>query len=732
MMPKNKKIFIILDCNALIHRSYHALPDFRTSRGELVNAVYGFSSIFLKVLREFKPEYIAATFDVAGPTFRDEAFAEYKAKRAKAPDELYAQIPKVKEVLSAFNVSIYEKEGFEADDIIGTIAKAIQRKQAYPNIESIIVSGDLDTLQLVDRNTKVYTMRKGMQDTVLYDEAAVMKRFEGLKPEQMADYKGLRGDPSDNIPGVTGVGEKTAIQLLNEFGTLDKLYINLEKNTDKAKKFKPKLREKLVQYKEQALFSRELATIRLDAPIDLRVKDLEWRDFDRGVVERIFNVLGFRSLAGRLPEFDETRNMQHETNEATHEKIERFYQDGILSREIYELEKKLVPVIQAMEQAGIKIDKDYFCKLDQEITKELFQLEKSIYKISGVKFNINSPQQLSEVLFAKLGLSMKGLKKTPGGVVSTAAPELEKLSGQHKIIEGLLKYRELQKLFSTYVNPLPKIVDKNSRIHTSFDQLGTATGRISSSDPNLQNIPARGEWGGKIRRGFIAEEGCKLAAFDYSQMELRIAAHISGDQKMKEYFEAGEDIHTMTAAEVFGISKSEVTKDMRFRAKALNFGILYGMGAPGFAKSAEISRDEAQSFIDSYFTKFPAINDYIERTKDFARKNGYVATMLGRKRFLPEINSKTPHLRAQAERMAINHPIQGTNADIIKMAMVEVHGKYQMLLQIHDELLFEIADGKIEETYPEIKATMENIYKLTVPLRVEVAVGPSWGELKSF
>ncbi len=719
-----------------------------------MNAVYGFSSILLKILREFAPEYIAAAFDVAGPTFRDEEFAEYKAKRPKAPDELYAQIPLVKKVLAALNISIYERQGFEADDVIGTVAKLIQKKQAHPRVESIIVSGDLDTLQLVDENTKVYTMRKGLQDTVLYDMEAVKRRFAGLVPEQMADYKGLRGDPSDNIPGVTGIGEKTAILLLTQFQSLDNLYKEIEENSAAAKKLKPKLREKLIQYKDQALFSRELATIRLDVPIDFRIEELQWRDFNRGEVDKIFKELGFRSLLARLYEITSPPSVssllskdrggtggEAEVQDPTIEKIESLYKDGILSKAIYELEKKLVPVLRAMEKTGIKIDKRHFTQLASEISAELSRLEKDIYKIAGKTFNINSPQQLSEILFAPLplglNLPMKGLKKTPGGVISTAAPELGKLVGKHKVIDYLLKYRELQKLFSTYIKPLPEMADHKSRIHTKFNSFGAATGRLSSSEPNLQNVPVRGEWGAKIRKGFIAENNFKIVSCDYSQMELRIAAHLSGDKKMREYFEAGEDIHTMTAAEVFGIAKEEVTKDMRFRAKALNFGVLYGMGAAGFARSAGIGRDEAQVFIESYFARFPGIWEYIEGTKNFVRKNGYAETLLGRRRYLPEINSKNPPLRAQAERMAMNHPIQGTSADITKLAMIEIGYQlpatsYQLLLQIHDELLFEIADDKIKETVPKVKNIMENVSKLVIPLKVDVSAGPSWGELKTW
>jgi DNA polymerase-1 len=503
----------------------------------------------------------------------------------------------------------------------------------------------------------------------------------------------------------------------------------LEKDSKKISKYSQRIRELIQNYKDQALFSRELATIRKDTPIDFSLEDLAWRNFDRLGVEKIFNELGFRSLLSRLPQGTAASPPE------SYDKIEEFYKDGIFSKEIYELEKKLAPVIKCMEEAGIKIDKKHFAKLSTEITKELSEVQDSIYSISGRKFNINSPQQLSKTLFTDLQLPTKGLKKTHGGVVSTAAPELEKLENAHPVVKELLKYRELQKLYSTYIKPLPQVADQNDRIHTSFDSLGTSTGRISSKNPNLQNIPIKGEWGTNIRKGFIAEEGFNLVAFDYSQMELRIAAHVSGDTKMQEFFIEGKDIHTMTAAEVFGINENEVTSDMRNRAKALNFGVLYGMGASGFAKSAEIPRNDAQIFIDNYFGRFPEILEYLEKTKEFARENGYVSTIFGRKRYIPEINSSNPKLRSQAERMAINHPIQGTAADIVKMAMVKVSSQLsivncQLLLQIHDELLFEIRDDIIKNIVIPIKSIMENIYSLRAPLRVSVAQGSSWGELK--
>ena len=762
--PKNKKLLIILDSNAIIHRSFHALPDLRTAKGELVNAVYGFTSVLMKVLKEFHPDYVAASFDVAGPTFRKEEFEGYKAKRQKAPDELYEQMPKTKEVLEALGIPVYEREGFEADDVIGTISKIIDDKEAYPDVETIIVSGDLDTLQLVDDNTKVYTMRKGLQDTVLYDKNAVMKRFEGLKPSQMIDYKGLRGDASDNIPGVPGVGEKTAIKLLSDFKSLDSLYKNIEKNSELSKKIAPKLREKLITHKDQAFFSRDLATIRLDVPLDLNLRELTFRDFEGQKIKDIFNKFDFRTLLRRLEELhqdyygkshsgdtnlfgeqadspsQDAKTIAEDPGKEILRRIDEFYEEGIFSDSIRDLERDLLPVINLMQDLGIKINKERFAELGKEMDRDLEAASQKIYALSGKQFNINSPQQLSQILFDPapegLGISTKGLKKTPGGVVSTAAGELEKLQGSHPVIEYLLKQRELQKLSSTYIKPLPELSDSNGRIHTHFDQFGASTGRISSSSPNLQNIPVRGEWAKRIRQGFVVEKGFKFLAFDYSQIELRIAAHISNDAKMIEVFNSGGDIHRTTAAEVFGVAEADVTSEMRYRAKALNFGILYGMGATGFAKSAGIPREEAQAFIENYFIQFSSVRDYIENTKIFAVKNKYTETLMGRKRFVPEISSSHPGLRAQAERMAINHPIQGTGADIIKLSMTELYKagfidkeKCRILLQIHDELLFECKNDAVDEMVPKIKGIMEGAYKLRVPLTVELKSGDSWGDL---
>ena len=730
------KTLLLLDANSLIHRAFHALPPLSTSKGEMTNAVYGFVSILLRAIKELDPEYIAAAFDVAGPTKRHKQFPEYKATRKEAPQELYDQFGLVKEVLLALGIPIYEKQGFEADDIIGTIAfKTLKQKQ----VETVIVSGDMDTLQLVNENTRVYTMRKGMQDTVLFDKKAVEKKFEGLVPGQVADYKGLRGDPSDNIPGVSGVGEKTAIQLLQEFGTIEHLY----KNIEKTRSVRPALKEKLLSQKEQALLSKELATIDTRVPLSWNMQDAAWKSYDKNKVRELFLRLEFGSLLKRLPgEQEESSGRQSEMfQEEALQKVGRLYEEGVLSKEVYEVEKKLVPILRGMEKKGIKIDRAYFEKLGQGMQKALAVSTKGIQEAAQKEFNINSTQQLSQVLFGLppdgMGISPKGLKKTPKGVVSIASPELEKLENEHPVIKEILAYREIQKLYTTYVRPLPELADAAGRIHTSFDQFGAATGRVSSSNPNLQNIPNQGEWGRAIRKGFVAEQGWKLVSFDYSQMELRIAAHITKDPNLVSFFQQGADIHKMTAATVFGVAPDQVTDEMRFRAKALNFGVLYGMGVQGFARSAGILTQEARDFIENYFAQFPRIQEYMEEAKAFALQHGYAQTLMGRKRFLPDMNSRVPQLRSAAERMAINHPIQGTLADITKMAMVEIDGSvpgkgecWNMLLQIHDELLFEMQDDIIQSIEGRVRDIMARAGRLQVPVVVDVKQGVSWGEMQ--
>ena len=761
-----EKTLVLIDGHALVHRAYHALPPLNTSRGELVNAVFGFTSILLKILKELRPDYIAATFDLAGPTFRHKEFEDYKATRVKAPDELYQQINRVKDVLKAFNIPIYEKEGFEADDLLGTIAHQLKTKPSAKEpkprtknqeLKIIIATGDLDTLQLVDKNTSVYTLKKGVKDTIVYDEKAVQERY-GLAPSQMTDFKGLKGDPSDNIPGVPGVGEKTAIELLKEYGTIENLYRKLETEKPKLKTKNLKLLNKLLEYKEQAFFSQYLATIKKDAPIKFNLAEAAAPDYDKEQVVKLFKEMGFYSLLERLGDSEAaallpslpgeesktakeaieqpvTPGKSNPREEEIYEKIEQAKNSGILSDRVYKLEKALAPVISRMEKTGIKIDIDYLASLGVALNQRLLELEKEIHQSAGVDFNINSPQQLSDVLFNRLQLKIKGLKKTPGRVVSTAAPELIKLRDQHKIIDAILEYRELAKLKTTYVDALPKLIGSDGRVRTTFDQLGTATGRLSSKNPNLQNIPIKTELGREIRKAFVAAKGYKLLAADYSQIELRVVASLANDVKMINALKSGGDIHILTAHEVFDVRPEEVSARMRQAAKALNFGVIYGMSVHGFSQASGLPPDKAKAFIQKYFDEFHGVAKYVEKTKEEAAKNGYVQTLFGRKRFIPEINSSVWNLKAAAERMAVNLPVQGTAADLIKMAMVEINLKLKtknlkLLLQVHDELVFEVPKEEIQTVAQQIKDIMENVCQLAVPLKVEIKAGDNWGEME--
>lgn len=738
-----KKRLIIIDSNALIHRAYHALPPLTTKKGEIVNAVYGFLLVFLKVIKELKPDYVVAAFDLPSPTFRHKKFKEYKAKRPKAPDELYAQIPKVKEFLRILNVPIYEKEGFEADDIIGTMAKIASRKLAYPKPEIVILTGDLDTLQLINKNIKVYTLKKGVKDAIFYDEGAVKKRY-GLRPEQLVDFRGLKGDPSDNIPGVSGIGEKTAIKLIKQFGSLENLYQKIEKKSPEIKKIPQKVKDKLVQSKEQAFFSKFLSQIKKDVPVNFKIKDWEFGGYSRQEVRDFLKKFEFYSLINKFSEktSKEGRNdvqsqITQSDKKGTLEEIEKLYRDNVFSEKIYKLEKALVPVVEEMERNGIKIDTAWLLALSREMDFIIKSLEEKIYSLAREKFNINSSQQISHILFENLKLSTAGLKKTPGGVISTSWSELEKLKDKHPIIKFLEDYRELFKLKSGFVDSLPQLAAKDGRLHPKFHQLGTATGRFSCSDPNLQNIPIKGDFGRKIRQAFMVDKGFKMVSADYSQMELRIAAAISKDKKMMEFFKKGKDVHKMTASQIFNIPENRVGERERSLAKTINFGVLYGMSAVGLAQAAGIPRDEARNFIDEYFKDFEGIAGYVKNSIETAQKQGYLETLFGRKRFLSEINSIDFRVRQAAERMAINHPVQGSSADIIKMAMVEIHSllfekKYRakMILQVHDELLFEVQEGDLKETANEIKRIMENVVKIELPLVVDIKEGNNWGELE--
>lgn len=775
------KKLVIIDSHALIHRCYHALPPLTTQKGQMVNAAYGFTSILLKVIKELQPDYIVAAFDIEAKTFRHDAYEGYKAQRKKADGELYAQIPLVKQMLRNFNIPCCEKEGYEADDVIGTIVKKITGYPRSPldkkgehrsarlgeeknvDIEIIIVTGDLDTLQLVNDATKVYTLKKGISDVVIYDKNAIFERY-GLVPEQIVDFKSLKGDPSDNIPGVPGIGEKTAIELIKKFNTIEALYEELEKipSLSSSKKEKSgvisrgvkvgrKIFENLLYYKDQAFFSKELSTIKCDVPLDIQWESLRYiKDFNKEETIKLFKELEFYSLIDRLhtlfatkqyypapaalePEIPEAKDRYH----GLIEQIKKLYWEGIFSKKIYDLETALLPVIQNMERIGVKIDDAYLKKTSKRLSKELQEIEKQIYDLVGEAFNLNSPRQLSKILFEKLEISKKGLRKTPKGVIiSTNAKELTKLRDAHPVITLILRYRELSKLKSTYTDSLLEAIDPASgRIHTQFHPLGTVTGRLSSSDPNLQNIPIRTELGNEIRKAFVAQKDYVLISGDYSQLELRIMAALAGDTKMIQAFSEGKDIHSLTASEIYKVSLEQVTSRMRGVAKAVNFGIMYGMGVYGLAEGTGISKDEARDFIQKYRDDFPQITMYIETLKQRAYEKGYAETYYGRKRLLPELKSKSVLFKRAAERMAVNMPIQGTEADIVKMAMIEVDNnipknKARLLLQVHDELVLEVKKEYQEQISKDLKYLMEKVNRLPVPLCVDISLGQNWGEMK--
>lgn len=845
-----KKI-ILIDGHALFHRAFHALPPFRSPKGEVVNAVYGFISILLKTIKDTDPQYIAATFDMAAKTFRHEEFKEYKEHRIAAPDELHSQLPILKEVLEPFGIPVYEAEGYEADDVIGTLSERLKREK---DLQVIILTGDLDTLQLVENDKiVVFTPKKGVSDPVMYNAKEVMARF-GLSPNQMTDFKGLKGDPSDNIPGIPGIGEKTAITLLRKFRTLEKLYEAV--GSGPTEDISDKLRQKLLDNKDKAFMSKRLATIVKDVNVKFSLEDADWLGkYKAKHVEDDIRKLGFFSLLERLPrrsdsEFvfeDEIKmiegldknkikgafafNLVGNSAYVSMDSKTVYKEDAKLLKDVFEdcgiekighgikshlkklaslgiktkgpyfdteiaayllsagkrdyalervyfaefarplstdnrlhsaciwqlkdlltqklknlttwdvaekIEMPLIEVLAEMEKKGIKINLRALEELAKAVDKEIAGLEREIYKLAGEEFNVSSPKQLADILFIKLGIKGR-IRRTTGGSMSTAAPELEKLKEEHEIIDSVLKYRELQKLKTTYIDPFPSLVAKDGRLHTTYQQTVTATGRLASTDPNLQNIPVRTELGQKFRSSFVADKGCKLVALDYSQFELRILAHISQDKKLIKAFREGDDIHLRTASEVFDVEPEQVTSNMRRQAKVLNFGIIYGMGVRGFSQAANVSVDRAKEFIDRYFEEFQGVAQYINGAKEKARQLGFAETLFGRKRELPDIYSTIPMMVSQAERIAVNLPIQGTQADLIKLAMIAIHNhikdrytgnKIRMLLQIHDELVFEVKEEKALEASKEIKKLMESVYKLKVPIIVEAKMGDNWADME--
>jgi DNA polymerase-1 len=908
MAKEDKPLLLLFDGNALVHRAFHALPPLTQHKtGELVNAVYGFASTLLKVFADFEPTHWAVAFDRPTPTFRHEMFEEYKAQRPATPEELKSQIKKVHQLVAAFHIPVFEIDGFEADDVLGTLSQQADEQ----GIETIIVTGDNDMLQAVLPRVKTLAPRRSFADTVLYDEQAVEQKYS-LKPEQLADLKALAGDVSDNIPGVPGVGEKTATKLLQQYGSLQGIYDHIEDITPN------KLQNTLREYRAQAFRNKELSTIVTDVPIKLDLKTCQVSHYDRNEVARLFQELEFINLLPRLPHLPAVQLWQagmkaedsqasavksHMVNsetaleqltgelekaqalaievETTGEKammadligiaispargrafyiplghqglnqpqqlpltqvttrLKAILENASIGKIVYngkhvmavlagcgaklvnlnfdpmlaayllgekslglkalafnklgieiatlaeltgtgkkqsslsllevnrvadracasvsilwslrenletelrkqglwqlfiEVEMALVPVLVAMEKDGILLDTDLLCKMSLELGQQLLKLEKEIYSSVGHQFNINSPQQLGRVLFEDLRLPQS--RKTKTGY-STEASVMEALRGVHPAIEFILEYRQLSKLKSTYVDALPALINhKTGRVHTNFNQTGTATGRLSSSDPNLQNIPIRSEMGNKIRKAIIALPGAYLLSADYSQIDLRVLAHLSQDPGLIAAFAQDEDIHATTASKLFGIPNDEVTSEMRRNAKTVNFGVIYGMSDYGLEQATNLSREEAAQFIALYFEEYPKVKEYLEATKEQARKLGYVQTVLGRRRFLPEINSANRMVREAAERMAINAPVQGSSADIIKIAMINLHRemekrnlKSKMLLQIHDELLFEVPEAEVAEMKSLVAELMSRAFQLCVPVKIDIKLGKNWAEM---
>ncbi len=786
-MPAAKRL-VLLDTHAILHRAYHALPEFSSTKGEPTGGLYGLITMLVKIITELKPDYIVAAYDLPQPTIRPLAYANYKSTRPKTADDLTAQIARSRDVIAAFGIPIYECAGFEADDILGTIVEKLKKNR---QIEIIIASGDMDTLQLIQgTRVKVYTLRKGIADTILYDEQAVESRF-GFPPTRIADYKGLRGDPSDNIPGVAGIGEKTAAALVAAFGSLEAIYRTLKKDPAQLSRagIKKGIMEKLQDQEEEARFSKMLAEIRRDVPIDFSLPAQEWRD---GVDARraldMLHELEFRSLAPRvravlgvdtkpltipaeeageeqLPEEEVDRLaiavwvLDSNITQPTREDIYRIGTSRVFAEAkqhiiqelaardlqfVYEhIELPLTPILRAMEARGLLINRAFLSTLSGQYHRELEGIADAIHRHAGREFNINSPRQLGEVLFDELHLAHKNQKKTAGGARSTRESELEKLRDAHPIIEAVLSYRALQKLLSTYIDTIPELLGEDDRLHTTFIQTGTTTGRLASQEPNLQNIPIKSEQGRAIRHAFVAPSGFELVSFDYSQIELRIAAMLSSDEELAAIFRAGRDVHAEVAARIFGVASSEVTYEQRRRAKVINFGILYGMGVNALREALGTSRAEAQEFFTRYFETFSRLAQYLDEVKQDAARQGYARTFFGRRRYFDGIRSSIPYVRASAERMAINAPMQGTQADLVKLAMIEVdrmirtEGKgddIYLLLQIHDELLFEIRSDLIASVAPRIQSIMESVIpeadRHAIPFVANGFCGPTWGDMK--
>ena len=878
------KTLVIIDGNSIINRAFYALPDLTNKQGLHTNAIYGFTTMLFKIIENYKPTHISVAFDKKAPTFRHLEYKEYKAGRKKMPDELREQIEPLKNVLDAFKINRLELEGYEADDIIGTVSLKAE-KEGY---KVFIVTGDKDAIQLASKTTTTLITKKGVGEVDEFDFDEVMKKYE-MTPNQFIDLKGLMGDKSDNIPGVPGIGEVTGIKLIKEFGSIE----NIIENVDSIK---GSSRKKIEEHKDLAIMSKRLATIIRDVPIDINIDDLSFGDYDKANVIDVFNELGFNSLISRIGENSDVESEGDNINLSIKElvNIEEFIKDvkskkslilkairkngnileknlmtiylsingediyyineenldkirellisdeikkygyelkddyitlrpygiflnnmyfdisiaeylidsssanytydsiamnyfgqkiksteellgkGVKAKKIEELEKEeidkhigniinlvervnpkmedklksmdmdglfyhvempLVEVLGYMEFEGIMVDKEKLVELGEEFKLSIDKLESEIYLLAGEEFNINSPKQLGVILFEKLELPV--IKKTKTGY-STNAEVLERLRDKHEIIDKITEYRQIVKLKSTYVDGLINIINPIShRIHSSFNQTITTTGRISSTEPNLQNIPVRLELGRNIRKVFIANKGCELVDADYSQIELRVLAHMSQDEHMIDAFNHDVDIHTKTASQVFGIDINDVTSEQRSAAKAVNFGIVYGISDFGLSQNLKIPVKEAKTYIDNYLNTYEDIKTYMDNTIEEAKKDGYVKTILNRRRYIPEINSGNVILKNLGKRLAMNAPIQGSAADIIKIAMVNVYKKLEeknlkskLILQVHDELIIETCEDEIEIVSKIVKDEMEHAVSMDVNLDVDLNVGKSWYETK--
>lgn len=851
---------MVVDGNSLMFRAFYALPPLTNSRGEYTNGVHGFLSMFLKAYAEYKPEYICVAFDRKAPTFRHKEYSEYKAGRKATPPELFPQFDILKDVLKTMGVCVLEIDGYEADDILGTLS--------IENLNTLIVTGDKDALQLVSENTAVLLNKKGITDTELYNLEYFREKY-GIEPTNFVDVKALMGDKSDNIPGVPGIGEKTALTLISKYKTIENLYDNIEELP--PKKTKTLLEENI----QSAMMSKRLAKIDCCVPVDYTLKDLEYNPPKKDDISEVFERYGLKTIFARITG-EELKKEDNKTQKAINIKTVEITDIDTLKKQIYEfkskhiavlfeknyislavnkneqlnifikenmlddgidyyellselksifedqniekvlhdikntmhmlnnegiyikncafdlhlaaylllpqsnsypldkisaqylesmpingaavllhmedalkadlkvngmlelyekLEHPLINVLYDMEVKGFMLDKDILKELDEQFTKEINSLQNKIIECAGEQFNVNSPKQLEVILFEKLKLP--AAKKTKSGY-STDVEVLEKLFDKHPIIPYILDYRKLAKLKSTYIVGLYDYATKGDfRVHSTFHQTVTATGRLSSSDPNLQNIPIRTEIGREVRKAFIAGEGCTLIGADYSQIELRVLAHIAGDENMTKAFISGADIHTITASEVFGVPIAEVTSTLRSAAKAVNFGIVYGISDYGLARNINITRSQAKQYIEKYFERYPAIKSFMDDIVKKCKQDGYVTTLMGRKRFVPEIDSHNYNVRSFGERIAMNTPIQGSAADIIKKAMLDITDeikarnlKSRLLLQIHDELIFEAPFDEEELMLKLVKEKMENVFELDVPLIADAKSGRSWFDTK--